>query len=468
MKNPGIVDITPLWEDILSVIGVTDRAVRIHLGAVIHTEKEDFPAVKVTLREMNRDYRKMTGEFYHLQFLLGAGDYFYRLLPFRENLEVSVKTTYMFENGHEDPDNPPFIIRYKGLFVPDKNPYPSSESMSNRTLEDTDKLAPVSVQLELQDRCEEPLRVKMISGVFNNVTMEQMLRGAFIYEANKVKVDGKPIIQVAEIDPPHNKAIFPNLIIPHGTLLRDLPGYLHENENGIYNAGIGNFFQRFKQKPTWFVYPLYAPKRFDEDRYKIVIYSVPPDKMAGYDKTYRREGKITYIAATGDRKEADHAKNPELNLGVGFRMPDAEAFMKKPVKILPDSWNAKRKNLNYEVSHRDRKDSLSYAPVIGSSANPFFEFSEVLSRQFTMMVISWENSDPELLYPGMPCKYVYMDRGIYTEAKGTLAVAYSITQLLGNPIEDRNFMTTTQMYLIMEPQSEPTKNDPNTIFGDER
>ena len=468
MKSNGIVDQTPLWEDILSVIRVKDRKRSIHISAMFHTEKEDFPVMKILLKENNRDYYKSTGEYSYLTVYMAQGDYLYRLVPFRENIEITVKTTTFLESGTEDPETPPVELRYKALIDFETNPFPSSENISNRSNLELNNLPPITVKMELQDRCEELLRLKTLDGVFRNTTAEKMLRGAFVYEANKAKVDNKGIIQVLQLDEPDNKSVYPDLLIPHGTYLRDLPGYLQQKANGVYNAGIGSFFQQYREKPTWFVYPLYKKKRFDEDRIKLVIYAVPQDRLPTMNRTFRVEGKTIYIAATGEKKMADTSKNLDLNLGNAFRLPDQEAFMLKPVEILPTGIKANRKRLAHEVGHRVRKDQLNSARLHEEDTNPYMQYSNILSREFSALALAWENSDPELLYPGMPVKYIYMDRGEYTESKGTLVKAFTVSKLIGNPSQESNHSVSTQMVILLEPQDDLPDNDKQTSIGETR
>lgn len=466
MKNEGRIDTTPLWEDIISVIKVTERDREILVTATFHTEKEDFPVMKVLMLENKRDYYKSTGEYSSLSVLLSMGDYFYRVLPFRDHIEISVKTVITREKGEVDEEEPPVEVRYKALISFNTNAFPSAESLSNRKASEINNLPPVTVNMELQDRCEEPFRLKSIDGVYRNVTMEQMLRGAFIHEASKVKVDGKPIIEVLELDPPDNKITTPDLIIPHGTYLRDLPGFLQEKAKGVYNAGIGSFFQRYKEKPTWFVFPLFKKERFDEDRVKLVIFAVPEDRLPNVNNTYRIEGKTIYIAATGEKKMAENSKNPDLNVGTGFKMPDAEAFMLKPVKVAEKGIVAARRKLNHEVADRARKDTMDSTKTHVTSANTFMKYSEIQSRNYSGVAFLWDNSNPELLYPGMPVKYVYMDRGDYIEAKGILVTAYSVTKIIGNPMEGTGHAIGTQMNILIEPQSVLPENDKNTKVGE--
>lgn len=468
MSDTGSIVNTPLWNDVLSICEGKDLKRNVHISATFHSEKEDFPVLKVLMHENHRDYYKLTGEYGVLTSFMAMGDYVYRLLPFRDNLEVTIKVVFKTDTGDDPKDSPVVETRYKALIDLKLNPFPSSESLSNKTLKDLNILPPVTVKVELQDRSEELLRLITISGSYKNVTMEQMLRGIFIHETNKIKVNGKPIVEVLEVDTPDNKVPVANLLLPQTSniYLRDLPGYLQQKSKGVYSSGIGSFFQRYKNKATWFVYPLYDVNRFNSDKTKLVIYGVPEDKLPAMDRTFRQEGKIIYIVATGEKKMVDNSKNPDLNSGTGFRMADAEAFMLKPVVITEDGFTANRRRLSSEVSNSSRKDQTNSAPSFAGSANSFLRYSEVLGRACAGLALIWNNSNPDLLYPGMPVKYVYMDKGEYVESKGTLVTAFTITKIVGNPIEGTSHAITSQLNIFLEPRSGQPDNTKSFGVGE--
>lgn len=458
-KKTGEFYKSPMMEDVNMVLEDGDKDQLLKLTAIFHTEKEDFRAISVLSFENMRDYYKETGESFSLTVMMGLGDYTYRLIPFAENLEVSVVETFHDEAGIKSKTKKPRETRYKVLIDPNANTNVHGDQLANTSIKDLNLSGPITVGFELVDRYEEKFRLLQIDGVFNN-TPDELLVGCFIDAGKKIKVDGKPILSAVDMDKPDNKDVYKNLLVPSKIFLRDLPGWLQENSKGVYAAGIGSFFQTFEKKPTWFNYPLYKPERFDEDKRKLVIMAVPENKLPSSERTYRTEGKVTYILSTGSKKIVQTARNRELNTGIGFRMADAEAFMNKPVEIKEDGIKAVRNRLNYELADYQRRDKVGYAPVYKSSSTPFIQISRVLANRFSAVSISWENSDPSLLYPGMPVKYCYMDRGKYKEMKGTLAKVFSVSSVQNNPMTDGYCRRTTQMVILAEAPEDFPDNEP--------
>ncbi len=458
----------PLWEDYKSIFDKPETADNIHLSGEVHTTEEDIPIFKILQAENIRNYMKETAEFFVITTYIAAGDYLYRVYPFKDNLEVTIKQTWMTTKGEIDEDRPPKTNRYKAIFSADKNPRGTNDPLGQRKIEDLNRLSPVTMILELQDRCEEALRTKSISGIYDNLNMEDVIRAATFYEIQKVKVEGKVPLEVIDIVEPDNQEPYPHLLLPNNIFVEDLPGWLQEKAKGVYNTGIGSFFQRFEDKPSWFVYPLYNDERFEKTGKKLVVYDVPPGRMPGMDTTYRKEGDVLYIATTGNTANLKNSYNRELNQGVGFRFADGESFMKKPVEITGDGVNAKRKRLNHEFTNYDRKDQNPYAPTYQSSSNPYFMMSKNVAYQMVLHVVAWESSDPDLIYPGMPCRFVYADKDEKLEIDGTVVLCFTNTVIQGNPLEDRRHVRMTQLGLMLRRQSLEPENPPvSLVIGDE-
>ncbi len=139
-----------------------------------------------------------------------------------------------------------------------------------------------------------------------------------------------------------------------------------------------------------------------------------------------------------------------MNKGVGFRMADAKAFMNKPIIINENGPIADRSRLNYETAITDRKDNLNYAPKMGISNNPFHEYSKVVLSSLAQIDLVWENSDYTLLYPGMPCKYVFMDREKMVELKGVIIFSHTLITLHSKNINDIVYKNVTHITIATE------------------
>lgn len=443
---------SPIWRDITSTILSGPKVINYDSLVRIHTPEGDFNVIKVKEYEDYCDYVRDTASSEIITFELGLGDYVYKLYPFRNLLEVSIKKVPQNEEGGDDIDTDTFAYRYRGILSAEKNPVITGTKMSTteyHTLQNSNEM--VTVVLDLVDRNFEVLRVGTLPGwVYQQVTPKQLIEGLMVGQSQKYLIDGEPAIKAMNIVEPDNSAPIHTAVIEPNIKIVGVASYVQEMLTGVYSTGLGTFFSRYKDIPAWFVYPLYKTDRFNKGGERVVIFSVPQDMLSGLDRTYRKSGEVLYIAATGPRQYADDSKVSDLNQGVGFRQPDATGLITKPIDITPDGPIADRARLNTEIANRERSDGLYFAPMVKPSVNPFKNYSKVASRAISTIEAVWENSLPDLIYPGMPCKYVFMDSGEYREVTGTILGKYSTSQLIGATGTSNSYRTATKLGMALE------------------
>ena len=429
-KESGSFESSPMWADVKDILEKSGTKTVYDYKGILHTEKEDIPVWDMNSIEMLRDYLNDIGEAVRVLFKVGLGDYVKRIYPYRHNLEFSIKRTPLKEAGSGKEKNKNILsTRYKAIFDTSKNPQVGVSELETHDHHSLNTADIAEVYLELVDRSLEPLRIKTVGGVFQNVKMEDTIRALLGAESEKVLVDGKPSIDGVDLVPPDNKEIVSHVVIPHGTKVSMVPTILQNQVGGVYSRGLGTYFQTYEGKKLWFVYPTYDTERFNQKGRKIVFYAVPQERFPHLDRTWHQDGDLIRVLVTAQRKYSDSAELAMMNEGSGYRMADAKAFMKKPVVLSETGPQANRAKVNHEVVIKQRADGLNYAPVSqdGPSINAFLQRSKVLARSLAQLDFVWENSDPQLIFPGMPCKYNYLSQGKVVSLKGTILFVHSFS-----------------------------------------
>lgn len=469
IKNPDI-ESTSLWSDVEEVIYSKSRQPVYDYKVTIHTAKEDIEVWDLYSIETIRDYSTKISDSPKVLFKMGLGDYVNRLFPYRENLEVTVRKIPLKADGAtRDSKVAPIVTRFKGIFNTKANPQVGGSDLEFQDSHSLNTHDVVDVMLELIDRSVEFLRIKTTGGSFANKTYDEVIRGLLGGESSRVIVDGKPCLDGLSLVPPDNKEKQPQVIIPHGLRLTSLPTYLHEKLSGVYNRGIGTYFQLWDSRRTWFVYPLYDTERFDKGDKRAVFYSVPQEKLPGMDRTYVLNGDALKIIATAQKMYRDSAETKQMNKGSGFRVADARSFMKKPIKMTADGPVGDRGRLNHEAVHKDRDDGLNFAPYLntGATSNPFALRSQIVSNVMAQIDLVWENSDISLIYPGMPCKYVYMSQGKPISLKGTILFVHEHTYKNDRAHKDAIFRSNARISIVCEPQTIKPELPTSESVGDD-
>lgn len=461
-------DSTPVWKGALSVFNSGRKNVKYNLLVKIHTPKGDFNVLKVIEYQEYNDYVKQVYGSIHLSFHLGMGDYVHKLYPFRDILEVTVKKVPQNDTGIAEVNEEYQAIRYRAILDLTKNVRATGERITQIGYETLNQSQPVTVNLELLDRNQELLRVAITEGdIYPQVTMKQVISAVMTGESNKLRLDGKGVIEGFNLVEPDNSMVIPNIHIP-SMKVGLVPTYLQEKSLGVYSTGMGTHYQRVNNIPSWYVYSLFDCERFDSDVERMVIYAIPQDRASGLDRTFRKEGKILYVVATGQRNYTDDSQLGDLNQGVGFRMPNATGIFNGGAEMTLTGPVADRARLNTEVGTRKRPDGVYYAPMLAPSNNPFKQYSQLAARMTSQLNVVWENSYPDYVYPGMPCKYIFMDGEEYRELKGVILGRYTVSNLIGGSVTSSTYRQATHLGVCLEyyediPAEQPTSESPGVF-----
>lgn len=440
-----------LWLEAKAVIADAKSSRLLSYEAILHTPKARIGVYDLNSIEKARDYVGQIGDSIRLRFKTGLGVYAKLIHPFRNNLEMTLyrKEIAEGESGIKK-DTTPTGTRYKVIFKESANPPVAASDLENHAQSDLDLSDIVEVYLELVERGLEPFRIKTVGDAIMNQTPENLIHNLIARAASNTLVDGKPCLDAIDIVKPDNTEKIKNMVFPHNTRATSVPTMIHEQQ-GVYNFGIGSFYQSYRDRKTFFVYPLYSTSRFDSAGYRAVIYLIPQEKLPMLDRSFVEEGKLLKIVATANRLYRDSAEVGMMNGGSGYRFAEARSFMKKPAIIEEDGPIADRARLNHEVIHTVRDDGLDYAPMshIGPSSNPFEFRSKASLSNVAQVEVVWENANEELLYPGMPIKVVMSNQGKIVSLHGTLLFVHSATYRIGK-MNTQAFRTTVRMTIATE------------------
>lgn len=463
-------DDSPVWLDVKKVLSSDSNKPRYTYLAKIHTEKDDISVIKLLSRSTIRDYISATADYMFIEVKMPFGDYALKVFPFRDNLEVSIRlrdVRGVNEAKYTKEDSEVIIYRYKAIF--DKSNKVPNSDIAKYDIETLNNSDVVTVKFQLTEIATLPILISRISGNHKGKTPETLIREVLTKGTANIEIDGSPCIDSIDIYPVDNKEPIKHLVVKDGMHLIEFPRYLQESANGVYIRGLGTYFQWYKKALRWFIYPLYDITRFEIDtRPKLIIYSIPSNKFKSADKTYMEDGDLISIIATSGHDYKDNSQSDELNNGSGFKMQGAKSLMGSPVKIKPDGdIQGSRVNTTNEVVFQKRKDGLDYSRYLPSTNNPFQIYAKVIQRTKAELYIRWEFADPTLLYPGMPCKYVFYDGEEIVESYGNLA-SCDITEVpTGQDLKEVPYSVTVAMKLFIDP-IEKLRNKPpeTTSYGD--
>lgn len=449
----GNIKTTSLWKDVDKIINANTTVVFNQFHAVIHNEKYNINVIKIGNLDVVRDYIHNIGDHVHIEFVLAAGDFYKFFFPYKDNCYMTITQKPRNLNNQVIKNVKETKLRYKILYL-EKNNVPvnfmeTSERMNSTALDLSNF---IHVKCQLIDLNLQALRILYTGGVFKKMTYEDILYTTVGADSLKVKVNGKPAIEAIDIVKPDNQAIQPLTVIPDGTPIITLPTYLHESRKGIYSNGLGMYLQNYNNKKTWFIYPLFNTALYDTREYKAIFYVVPPQHFPWIERTYIIDNKVIKVVCTADKHYVSDGKTRVVNKGNAFRMSAAKSYMLKPVIMKTTGPVATRSRMNYEVSNGDMNDGLNYGPMSLDeiSDNPFSNYSKVNSRYTDMIHLVWNNSNPDLIYPGMPAKFFYLQHDKLVSIKGIIVNTQTSVQMGNSSMLTGLYYTNTALTILVD------------------
>lgn len=413
----------------------------------LHTDELDIKLDTVIRLDITRNYVENLTDDISVEFTIPTGDFIYDIYPKLTNLEFSLYEIVTIDKEVKIR----LYDRYRAVIHDNllkKYRTNYTERYDRETLNHT---GIETITMALVDRTYEALRVKTVQGVIRDKTPEDIIAAMILNEADKVLIDGNPIIDDIDIVPPSITNKIKHLIIPSGTQILKLPTLIQNKFYGVYTEGLGTYVQKFGENKYVFIYPLYDTNRYDDETgEKLVICSLPENDHPFIDATWLTKETITYIVATGGKDYTSNVDTPFVSDGVGIRGAKAEAFMGKPVEMTEAGPVARRVKLNYNVAHKELKDKITHVATVSSGpiSNPLKHYSHILAQDVNTVTLSWNNADIDVFYPSIPITYNYLKGKKVVTVKGVAAGIHLSIQKAGNH-HDKNVGYTTTAGVVL-------------------
>lgn len=326
-------------------------------------------------------------------------------------------------------------------FLPEVPSPGLSSSRSSATGSDVDDLAEIStIHIGLVNQSTLIYRQIKTSGMFYDVTLHDLIRGLLNREINGRNFSVTMV-------PPTNQQHYFQLPVLSATRIIKLPEYL-QKMYGIYGSGINTYIKRGHV----FIYPLYDNTRFQKEQNTLTIYSVPREAMVGISASWVRDDSHLYILSTGDAYFTDDSEHHLQNVGssieyakVGNLIDNFRTYSCGQGVIPEDN------RVLATLERRERNINNIRHPEGLMTDNPFEELSSLSKGLGSIVTLTWENANEQLLYPGMPVKLVYQSKGRIVRLYGTLIKQSSITTTYQkNNQMDNRYITNLRLTLWVE------------------
>lgn len=446
-----------LWLDIQDILNNPTTMTRMVMSVTIHTPTESFDALKLMTMDVYRDYVNKVADVTTISMKLSMGDYVYRVYPNRNKLEISIRIISLKSVSQERVmEEPIFIDKYDTKLDPSCLPRIQMSDYEQIDIETLNATEMVDLTIPLFEKSIVKSKVVTVQGVHSG-TVSSVIES--VLKSGSVDVDG---VQMVPADNTESKK---HIIFSEGVHLTAVPTYLQQKMGGVYDHSIGNYLQRYNNKKNWYVYPLYKTDRFNGSDERVIFYGIPEDKYLEAENTYKKVGSTLKVVVAGQKQFFDNSDISYLEDGAGFTRTKAEPFLKKPVEISNGQVIGSADSLNQQWDVDDDKNELKYRRRASAaiSVNPYHEKSTYMQKKASRIDFNWNNSRADLIYPGMPCKYVYMTPEGISEYLGVILSVHQYTSLQGNPSSSTTYKSTCAITVAISRYDTGLKADNNIV-----
>lgn len=461
-------DASPLALEVKSVVEAGPQPVHFEWRAVLQVLPVDnpqdqeqrqavavgsFEALKVISCDILRDYggSKFTEEVF-VKLLVGGGVYAHHLYPCQNRLVISLYQYPLNEIGDiRDISKPTRAVSYRAVLKDRGAPEIQQDSPQPLSTRELDLANQVELEFQLIDYAVEILRTVMLNTNVRQANVKDTLVSLITETCQKTDLKGGNPIQGVTMAEPNNTEVYEQIVIPVGTHLVKLPDHI-QRAYGVYSAGMGYFIQ----DGFWYIWPQFNTGKFETAFNPITVIMVPPKRMPGIERTYRQDGDAYTILATGESHYRESSEAQQIQAGVGTRFIDGRRVMEDFTKDENGKITAKRSETSTEVIATERPNGVNYTPYATQpiTANPYAEFSKLAQRDGNIIALNWENSDPNVLKPGMPMRVKYMGTEQIETLEGVLQKAHHYIHMDGVGMTSKRHRSNTTMFIYVKRTTE--------------
>lgn len=377
------------------------------------------------------DFNANIAEELIMEVAVGYGTFNAAIFPSLKNLTVTLTREPVTDKDDDVIlEQSTLVYKYKAVLLErESHALAEGTAISSSKLQgDFDNLK--AIKLQLIPLAVNDYRLRTVSGIFRMTTVGNVLK--LLIDANVTRIDipRKDVVTEeqwvehnfagligSEIAPPDNERVYRHIIIPRGTLLIDLPTYLQQ-KYGVYKQGIGNFIKR----GIVHVFPKYNFKRVEELKRVLTIVNLPPNAAPQAPLTYRvnEQGGVAMVS-TGIVKHDDVSNWAQLNNAGGYQALNPEVVMDNQTEATPEALRAYSSNNLLSTDVISRSDGMEAIHVLTEATmNMYPAESKLSSLKTGMLILTWENAQIELLYPGMPVRIIHLIGDKLSKTDGVL------------------------------------------------
>lgn len=444
--------------EIANITKSTTNSISSRFECIVHTASGDFKPFTITELILKRDYLKKFSDVLSVEANFIVSDAVFGILPNKDSLTVTINKipTLPTEVVKDDVDATIYGFTYNALLWDS-----SSAILEQKSLAVQDPIVAARVQdlvilkFQLTAPGIERVRAKSVGGIFRELVPTDLIR--YLLGKHSKSDEADTTVLGVDVASGHTTRKFEHIPIPHDTRVVDAPKIIERAVGGIYPTGMNYYLQ----DRMWYVFPPYDIQRFTKASKTLTIINVTKDRLPSIERTYRLTDSQVVILSTSDVVHSDTSDAKQVNLGNAVRFIDSEKIVDGFVKTGENKAVISRSNTTKQYMAESRVQGDNYVGTVETklTSNYLLELSALAERSGGYAQISWENGNPNFLYPGMPCRVIYATSDVPTEVYGIVIGTQTLCANISNNPVDRHMRQDVAIDVFINRHIKPSKED---------
>lgn len=441
---------TPIWEEVSRIMNADPSEGHARWRCELLIDGEIVVPNQLISIETTRQYVSTFADQKIVSLKLLRSTLYHRLIPFKDDFKVTLYKEPVTEiSTGEDYDREQVVRTYRGILVDEHSEKLSGEVQAVGDEETAERLGFEEVDIQLVDLALEQLQMKTVGGIYRGMTTTEAIRGTLTKVCGELDLDDDSSVKGIDMIEGMNDSAREHIIVPSGTRAVDFPKYVQEHAGGVYGSGIGYYLQN----GIWYVYPEFNVRRFDKTPKTMSVFNIPSDRFPGVERTYIKDDDRLLVLATGKTQHVDQTDSNQLTQGNGVRFASADRLLENYRTIENNQVTFERAKNVEEFQVKPRRAGLNQAPLSPRriTANPYHELSELTKRVGSIVQFQWQHADVDLIYPGMPVRYVFIEDDAINEVFGIVLGADHLVSVQGaGTASANNYVCEAVVRLFLE------------------
>ena len=381
--------------------------------------------------------------------VFGAGTVTHRIMPYGKELEATV-TLRPLANVPDYVKSQAGAIneyRYKAVLWDNAVSAIESNLQSDNNKQQRDIEDIQAVKIQLVNPLQEQLRAKTFGGMIRNANPMVAIRTLLTKFSKLETIEIQNKVVGVDVSPGYTTEVREHILIPHLTPVIRLPMVINDVVGGLYPTG----FQYYLQKNLWYIFSPFNVKAFEKSEYTLTVVNITKDKLAQVEKTFRITPTQIIILSTGEVKFTRMSDRAEVNSSSGTRFIDGNNIMTGYGETGGNKLLVTRqKNINEFESENTQSVALVKESESRITTNYMNEYSKIAYKKGAMLQFTWSNSVDNLIIPGMPIRFMYMDGKIPKQVYGAVVAVESTYVSEIKSVTQKKFTNTTIVSCFVE------------------